>query len=51
MVKEPKNIDFYTTGRQPGEEDFAKISEWIKKNKERAKRRKRVSVKDKNPAQ
>ena len=33
MVKEPKNIDFYTTGRQPSEQDFIRISEWIKKDK------------------
>ena len=48
MVKEPKNIDFYTTGRQPSDADFAKISEWIKKNKEAVKRRKRASVRDKD---
>ena len=35
MVKEPKNIDFYTTGRQPSEQDFIRISEWIKKDKKR----------------
>ena len=33
MVKEEKNIDFYTTGREPSAEDFARISEWIKKSK------------------
>jgi hypothetical protein len=33
MVKEPKNIDFYTTGRQPSEKEFAMISEWIKERK------------------
>jgi hypothetical protein len=33
MVKEAKNIDFYTSGRQPSEKDFARISEWIKKQK------------------
>ncbi len=31
MVKEPKNIDFYTTSRQPSNEDFNKVSEGIKK--------------------
>lgn len=36
MVKEPKNIDFYTTGREPSKEDFAKIGELIKKDKEGA---------------
>ncbi len=35
MVKEEKNIDFYTTGRQPSEHEFAKISELIKNNKEK----------------
>ena len=35
MIKEDKNIDFYTTGRQPSEQEFAKISEWIKKDKAR----------------
>jgi hypothetical protein len=33
MIKEEKNIDFYTTGRQPCEQEFARISEWIKKDK------------------
>jgi hypothetical protein len=35
MVKESLNVDFYTTGRQPEEKDFARISEWIKKQKKR----------------
>lgn len=34
MVKEAKNIDFYTSGRQPSQEDFSRISEWIRKKKE-----------------
>jgi len=33
MIKEPKDVDFYTTGRQPSEEDFARVSEWIKQDK------------------
>lgn len=33
MIKEPKKIDFYTTGRQPSEQDFKRISEWIKNDK------------------
>lgn len=37
MIKEAKNIDFYTTGRQPSENDFARISEWIKKDRQRRK--------------
>ncbi len=40
MIKEPKNIDFYTTGRQPSEQDFIRISEWIKKDKKRKDTRK-----------
>jgi hypothetical protein len=43
MVKEPKNVDFYTTGRQPSQEDFARISELIKKEKEAASAKKRMS--------
>ncbi len=35
MLKEAKHIDFYTTGRQPSEREFAYISEWIKKNKQK----------------
>ncbi len=37
MIKEAKNIDFYTTGKQPSEHDFARITEWIKKDKLRRK--------------
>jgi hypothetical protein len=33
MIKEAKNVDFLTTGRQPSEEDFTRISEWIKRDK------------------
>lgn len=47
MVKEPKNIDFYTTGRQPSKEDFDKVSEWIKKQKQVAKTPKKQSAKQK----
>jgi hypothetical protein len=35
MIKEPKYVDFYTTGRQPSKQDFARISEWIKKDKQK----------------
>ncbi len=35
MIKEDKNVDFYTTGRQPSEQDFARISEWIKSDKQK----------------
>ena len=37
MIKEAKNIDFYTSGRQPSEQDFVRISEWIKRNKKKEK--------------
>ncbi len=33
MIREPKNVDFCTTGRHLSEEDFTKISEWIKMQK------------------
>lgn len=33
MIKEEKNIDFYTTGRQLSEQEFARISKWIRKDK------------------
>ena len=33
MIKEAKNIDFYTTGREPSRQDFERISEWIVKKK------------------
>lgn len=35
MIKEDKNVDFLTTGRQLSEEDFARISEWIKRDKQK----------------
>ncbi len=35
MLKEAKNVDFYTTGRQPSEQEFAHISEWIKRDKKK----------------
>ena len=35
MVKELKNIDFYTTGKQLSDEDFKRISEWINQKKKR----------------
>ena len=37
MIKESKDIDFYTSGRQPSERDFARISEWILNNKKKEK--------------
>ena len=40
MIKEAKNVDFYTTGRQPSEQEFARISEWIKRDKKKQEARK-----------
>lgn len=40
MIKEAKNVDFRTTGRQPSEQDFARISEWIKRDKQKKAARK-----------
>jgi hypothetical protein len=40
MVREPKNIDFRTTGRHLSEEEFVKISEWI--NKQNSKNTKNI---------
>ncbi len=48
MIKEAKNIDFYTTGRQPSDQDFARISEWIRKKKGKNKK---ASIKTKAPRQ
>ena len=42
MIKEPKNVDFFTTARQPSEQDFIRISEWIKKDKKRKSARKLI---------
>ena len=40
MIKEAKNADFYTTGRQPSEQEFALISEWINKDTQKQATRK-----------
>jgi hypothetical protein len=48
MVKEPKNIDFYTTGRQPSDKEFSLISEWIQRRKIQNKSRKLRSVRRKS---
>ncbi|MEI6950835.1 hypothetical protein V9K67_26885 [Paraflavisolibacter sp. H34] len=40
MIKEAKKVDFLTTGRQPSEQDFARISEWIKQDKQKKTARK-----------
>ncbi len=38
MIKEAKDIDFYTTGKEPSKEEFALISEWIRRKKLRSKK-------------
>ncbi len=45
MVKEAKNIDFYTTGRQPSDQDFQRISEWIRRRKKLTKTKKATNRK------
>jgi hypothetical protein len=50
MVRESKSIDFYTTGRQPSDQDFERISKWIRKKKEMIKA-KRAAAKRKHLAQ
>ncbi len=47
MVKEPKNIDFYTTGRQPTQLDFERISKWISKKRKLANQSKKQAAQQK----
>ncbi|MEZ0484986.1 hypothetical protein [Fibrella aquatica] len=35
MIKEPKDIDFYTSGRQLSNQEFASISQWIATDKKK----------------
>ena len=53
MIKEPKTIDFYTSGRQLSNEEFALISQWIATDKEKqlAKHTKGLKKRQKDPAQ
>jgi hypothetical protein len=51
MIREPQNVDFYTTGRQPTEKEFAVVSEWIKKRKAQLQSRKLRSAKNKKKRQ
>ena len=39
MVREADNIDFLTTGRQPSDRDFKRISKWISDQKEEKEKR------------
>ena len=50
MVKEPKNIDFLTTGRQPSGQDFERISEWIRKKRQAADKSKKQATSQKLPS-
>jgi hypothetical protein len=44
MVKKADDIEFLTTGRQPSDSDFKRISEWIRDQKgKKAKITKQVS--------
>jgi hypothetical protein len=47
MIKEPPKIDFYTTGKQPTEKDFTRISDWIKKDKKRKEIKKEKGLAEK----
>ena len=49
-MKEVKHIDFYTTGRQPSDQDFERISEWIR-NRKKLTKAKRATSKRKHLAQ
>ena len=40
MVKETKSVDLYTTGRQPSDNEFARISDWIRQDKKKKRRTK-----------
>lgn len=39
MIREPKNIDFKTTGRQLSAKEFGLISDWIKLQKKEVRAR------------
>lgn len=45
MIKEEKNIDFYTTGRQPSEKEFERISEWIRQKKAKTSKKENLKTK------
>jgi cytochrome c553 len=52
MIKEAKKVDFYTTGRQLSDQDFARISEWIRKDKQkRTRKNNKAAVRQKRLAQ
>ncbi len=39
LIKEPINVDFYTTGQQMTKEDQDRVSDYIKKQKELKKKK------------
>ena len=39
LIKEPLNVDFYTTGKQMSEEDQKRVSAYIEKKKELKKKK------------
>jgi hypothetical protein len=44
LIKEPKNVDFYVDPRPLTIEEQKKISDFIKADKKKNKRRKRVKI-------
>lgn len=50
MIKESRNIDFQTTGRQPSEADFKQISKWISDRKSKLQKKKTSTSKRKHHA-
>lgn len=47
MIREAKDINFSTTGRQPSEKEFEKVSEWIRLRKEKLKKKQSAAKKEK----
>ncbi len=39
LIKEPLNVDFYTTGKQMTEEDQKRVSDYLKKKNEVKKKK------------
>ena len=44
LIKEPKNIDFYVDPRPPTKEEEKRISDFIKADKKKYKRRKMTKI-------
>ncbi len=45
LIKEPINVNFYTTGKQMTDEDQKRVSEYLQREKVNKKRPKQVSKK------